>query len=44
VVAVLRDGPVVIPQPETVLSADDELVALAVPESERSLRDAIVGD
>jgi trk system potassium uptake protein TrkA len=44
VVAVLRDGHVVIPQPETVLSADDELVALAVPESEWALRDAIVGD
>jgi trk system potassium uptake protein len=44
VVAVLREGHVVIPQPETVLAADDELVALASAESERFLRDAVVGD
>jgi trk system potassium uptake protein TrkA len=44
VVAVLREGHVVIPQPETTLAAGDELVALAAPESERILRDAIVGD
>jgi trk system potassium uptake protein TrkA len=43
VVAVLRDGHVVIPQPETTLGAGDELVALAGPDSERALRDAIVG-
>lgn len=42
-VAVLREGHVVIPQPETVLSAGDELVALSSPESERSLRDTLVG-
>ena len=35
---------VVIPQPETVLAAGDELVALAAPESELTLREAIVGD
>jgi trk system potassium uptake protein TrkA len=43
VVAVLRDGHVVIPQPETTLGAGDELVALAGPDSERALRNAIVG-
>ena len=42
--AVLREGHVVIPQPETVLAAGDELVALAAPESELTLREAIVGD
>jgi trk system potassium uptake protein TrkA len=44
IVAVLREGHVVIPQPETVLAAGDELVALAAPESELTLREAIVGD
>ena len=43
VVAILRDGHVVIPQPETVLSAGDEVLALANPQAERGLRDAIVG-
>jgi Trk K+ transport system NAD-binding subunit len=43
-VAILREGHVVIPQPETVLAAGDELVALAAPESELTLREAIVGD
>jgi trk system potassium uptake protein TrkA len=43
-VAILRDGHVVIPQPETVLSEGDELVALAAPASEPMLRQAIVGD
>jgi trk system potassium uptake protein TrkA len=43
IVAVLREGHVVIPQPETVLAAGDELVALAAPEAEQSLRDTIVG-
>jgi hypothetical protein len=33
----------VIPQPETVLSAGDEVIALASAPSERSLRDAVVG-
>src|SRR5919205_1470017 len=44
IVAVLRDGHVVIPQPETQIVAGDEVVALASPESERSLRTAIVGE
>jgi trk system potassium uptake protein TrkA len=43
IVAVLRDGHVVIPQPETVLAAGDELVALASSESEPTLRGMIVG-
>lgn len=43
VVAILREGHVVIPQPETVLTSGDELVALAGTDSEQSLRDAIVG-
>jgi trk system potassium uptake protein TrkA len=43
VVAILREGHVVIPQPETVLTAGDEVVALAVPEVEQVLRDAIIG-
>jgi trk system potassium uptake protein TrkA len=44
IVAVLRDGHVVVPQPETVLAAADEIVALTEPANERALRDAIVGD
>jgi trk system potassium uptake protein TrkA len=43
VVAILRDGHVVIPQPETVLAAGDEVVALSDVVSERALRDAVVG-
>jgi Trk K+ transport system NAD-binding subunit len=41
---VLRDGHVVIPQPETQIAAGDEVVALASPESEYALRAAIVGE
>lgn len=44
IVAVIREGHVVIPQPETVVSGGDEVLALAVPESEGELRGAIVGD
>lgn len=43
-IAILRDGHVVIPQPETVLSAGDEVVALASADSERHLREAIAGE
>ena len=44
VVAILRDGHVVIPQPETVFVAGDEVVALSPSrEHERALRDAVVG-
>jgi trk system potassium uptake protein TrkA len=44
IVAVLRDGHVVIPQPETVLAAGDEVVALTAPVSESQLRSMVVGD
>jgi trk system potassium uptake protein TrkA len=43
IVAILRDGHVVIPQPETVFGAGDELVALAERGAEAALRIAIVG-
>src|SRR3989449_8923391 len=42
--AVPRRGHVGIPQPETVLAAGDEIVALSPPASEFALREAIVGD
>jgi trk system potassium uptake protein TrkA len=41
VVAIIRDGHVVIPQPETVLSSGDELLAIATPEVEEELRAAL---
>jgi trk system potassium uptake protein TrkA len=44
IVAVLRDGHVVIPQPETVFAAADEVLALSSRESEANLRTAIVGE
>jgi trk system potassium uptake protein TrkA len=44
VVAILRDGHVVIPQPETVLTAGDELLALASAASEKPLRDVVMGE
>ncbi|HXF36260.1 MAG TPA: TrkA family potassium uptake protein [Actinomycetota bacterium] len=44
IVAILREGHVVIPQPETVLTAGDEVVALSGPESEAALRMAVVGE
>ena len=43
IMAILREGHVVIPQPETVLAAGDEVLALASGEVERALRDAVVG-
>ena len=43
VVGILRDGHVVIPQPETVLAAGDEVLALAGTGSEEALRAAISG-
>jgi len=43
-VAVLREGHVVIPQPETMLAAGDEVVALATGEAaEQLLRDTLAG-
>ena len=43
IVAIIREGHVVIPQPETVVSDGDEILALAVKESEPLLRAAILG-
>jgi trk system potassium uptake protein TrkA len=43
IVAILRDGHVVIPQPETVFGAGDELVALAASGTELALQTTIVG-
>jgi trk system potassium uptake protein TrkA len=43
IVAILREGHVVIPQPETVLAAADEVVALAAAESEQQLRELLAG-
>ena len=44
IVAVLREGHVVIPQLETVITAGDEVLALASAEAESALRLAIVGE
>jgi trk system potassium uptake protein TrkA len=44
IVAILRDGHVVIPQPETVLAGGDEVIALSSPGAEVGLRGAIMGD
>jgi trk system potassium uptake protein len=38
VVAIIREGHVVIPQPETVLAVGDEIMAIAKPEAEEALR------
>jgi trk system potassium uptake protein len=43
IVAILRGGHVVIPQPETRLVAGDEVLAIARPESEETLRQALIG-
>jgi trk system potassium uptake protein TrkA len=44
IVALLREGHVVIPQPESPLVAGDEIIALTSRESEVALRNAIVGE
>jgi trk system potassium uptake protein TrkA len=41
IVAIIRDEHVVIPQPETVLTAGDEIMAIARPEVEEELRKAL---
>jgi trk system potassium uptake protein TrkA len=41
IVAIIREEHVVIPQPETVLAAGDELIAIAKPEVEEELRRAL---
>jgi len=42
IVAILREGHVVIPQPESVLAGGDEILALVDPEAEEQLRQAIL--
>ena len=44
IVAILRRGHVVIPQPETQLVAGDEILAIATQEAEERLRAALMGD
>jgi trk system potassium uptake protein len=44
IVAILRRGHVVIPQPETQLVAGDEILAIATQEAEESLRAALMGE
>jgi trk system potassium uptake protein TrkA len=41
IVAIVREGHVVIPQPETVLVAGDEIMAIAKPDAEEDLRQAL---
>jgi trk system potassium uptake protein TrkA len=41
IVAVVREGHVVIPQPETVFAVGDEIMAIAKPEAEDALRAAL---
>ncbi len=41
IVAIVREEHVVIPQPETVLTAGDEVMALATPDVEEELREAL---
>src|SRR5437870_4593909 len=41
IVAIVREGHVVIPQPETVLAVGDEIMAIAKPEAEEALRKAL---
>jgi trk system potassium uptake protein TrkA len=43
VVAIVRRGHVVIPQPETQLVAGDEIMAIATPEAEEGVRAALLG-
>jgi trk system potassium uptake protein TrkA len=43
IVAILREGHVVIPQPETVLGSGDEVIVLTAPEAELTLRQAVLG-
>jgi trk system potassium uptake protein TrkA len=42
-VAILREGHVMIPQPETALAGGDEIVALSSVASESALRDTVIG-
>jgi trk system potassium uptake protein len=44
IVAIIREGHVVIPQPETVITDGDEVLALTILESETLLRTAVLGE
>lgn len=44
IVAIIREGHVVIPQPESVVADGDEFLALTTPESEPALRAAVLGE
>lgn len=44
IVAIIREGHVVIPQPESVVTDGDEILALTTPESEVALRTAVLGE
>ncbi|MGH2739227.1 MAG: potassium channel family protein [Actinomycetota bacterium] len=43
ITAILRDGHVVIPQPETQVVAGDEVLAISTPDAEEALRMALLG-
>jgi trk system potassium uptake protein TrkA len=43
ILALVREGHVLIPQPETVIAPGDEVLALTSPESEEGLEQAIIG-
>jgi len=43
ILALVRESHVLIPQPETVMAAGDEIIALTSPESENALQSAITG-
>jgi trk system potassium uptake protein TrkA len=43
IVAILREDHVVIPQPETVITGGDEILALSAPDAEEPLRAAVLG-
>ena len=44
IVAIIRGGHVVIPQPETVMADGDEVIALTVPDAESEVRSILVGE
>jgi trk system potassium uptake protein len=44
IVAFIRGGHVVIPQPETVVADGDEVIALTVPEAEAEVRSMLLGE
>ena len=43
ILALVRESHVLVPQPETVMAAGDEIIALTSPESEDALQSAIIG-